>query len=774
MKTTSRLNLPLWLIATILPAAMLMLSAQTSHASSATWNSGPATGDWNTATNWTPPTVPNGSADTATFALSNITGVSISANTQVNGIVFNAGASAFTITASPMLRLTVSGVGFTNNSGITQNFVTAVDGVGHNGLVQFTNSATAAALVVFTNNGSVSSGTNGGLTEFFNTSSAGNGTFINNPCTVSGGGGGGGTTGFAGTSTAGTGTFTNKGGTASGVDGGQTFFIDSSTAGNGNFINNATLASGANNGATLLRGSSSAGNGTFTNNGCALSNGGGGVSYFDGNSTAANGTFTNNGGMVSGASGGVTEFFDATSAGNGTFITNGGTVGGAFGGVSYFATTSSAGNGTFTTNGGTVSGALMGITEFHESSTAGNGMLIANGGLGGGEGGLIFFVNDSTGGTARIEIFGNGNLNISSHNAPGVTTGSIEGSGAVYLGANNLTVGSNNLGTTFSGIILDGGVGGSFTKTGGGTLSLTNTNTYSGGTVISAGTLQASQDGALGGGNVSLINPGVTLTLQSGPTNNYMADTANLIVVSGSTVNLNFSGNADTIGGLIVDGVGQPAGVYGSAASGAPHQLPVFAGTGRIRVVLLPFTFGSTGSLNTARQSHTATLLTNGKVLVLGGYNSGGSPLASAELYDPASGTWTATGSLNTGRVYHTATLLSNGKVLVAGGIDATGHVSLTAELYDPASGTWAATGSLNTAHYLDTATLLPNGKVLVAGGFYGNGPFASAIAELYDPASGAWAATGSLHTARAEYTATLLPNGKVLVAGGRYGDDAS
>ena len=90
---------------------------------------------------------------------------------------------------------------------------------------------------------------------------------------------------------------------------------------------------------------------------------------------------------------------------------------------------------------------------------------------------------------------------------------------------------------------------------------------------------------------------------------------------------------------------------------------------------------------------------------------------ASAELYDPASGTWTGTGSLNTARDEHTATLLQNGMVLVAGGFDSI-IVSASAELYDPASGTWTATGSLNTARSSHTATLLQNGMVLVAGGF--------------------------------------------------------
>ena len=206
-------------------------------------------------------------------------------------------------------------------------------------------------------------------------------------------------------------------------------------------------------------------------------------------------------------------------------------------------------------------------------------------------------------------------------------------------------------------------------------------------------------------------------------------------------------------------------------------------------------------------------MLPNGKVLVAGGYDSNFGALASAELYDPASGTWTATGSLATARYVHTATLLPNGKVLVAGGYDIDGSLA-SAELYDPASGTWTATGSLATARDVHTATLLPNGKVLVAGGDDGSGILASA--ELYDPASGTWTATGSLATARcwshgdvaaqrqgarrrrvdisgvvsrarnstirragpgrppaaspphaAVHTATLLPNGKVLAAGG-------
>ena len=97
-------------------------------------------------------------------------------------------------------------------------------------------------------------------------------------------------------------------------------------------------------------------------------------------------------------------------------------------------------------------------------------------------------------------------------------------------------------------------------------------------------------------------------------------------------------------------------------------------------------------------------------------------------------GTFSPTGSLNTARGYHTATLLNNGKVLIAGGVDSTNSVSASAELYDPAAGTFSTTGSLNAAREYHTATLLNNGKVLIAGGFNGS---VLASAELYDPRPG-------------------------------------
>ncbi len=176
--------------------------------------------------------------------------------------------------------------------------------------------------------------------------------------------------------------------------------------------------------------------------------------------------------------------------------------------------------------------------------------------------------------------------------------------------------------------------------------------------------------------------------------------------------------------------------------------------------------FTTTGALSGARAGHSATLLPNGTVLVVGGFN-GTVRLTSSELYNPATGTWTASGALTTLRTTHTATLLSNGKVLAAGGHVSASGSTTTCELYDPAAGTWTAIGAMATARGNHTATLLPNGKVLVAGGHNRNTGSALSTAELYDPATGTWTVTGSLAIARENHTTTLLFNGRLLVTGG-------
>src|SRR5438874_226926 len=180
-----------------------------------------------------------------------------------------------------------------------------------------------------------------------------------------------------------------------------------------------------------------------------------------------------------------------------------------------------------------------------------------------------------------------------------------------------------------------------------------------------------------------------------------------------------------------------------------------------------PFQWEYTGSLKTARFHHTATLLPDGRVLVVGGEQGRGSPLASAELYDPATGTFSDTSSLSTARDGHTATLLANGKLLIAGGQDSAFTELASAQLYNPATGIWSTTGSLNIARFDHTGTLLSNGMVLVAGG----NPNELDSAELYDPATGTWSVTGALNERRADDVDTLLPNGLALVVGGTFLD---
>jgi N-acetylneuraminic acid mutarotase len=179
-------------------------------------------------------------------------------------------------------------------------------------------------------------------------------------------------------------------------------------------------------------------------------------------------------------------------------------------------------------------------------------------------------------------------------------------------------------------------------------------------------------------------------------------------------------------------------------------------------------TWSLTGSMSAARADATATLLPNGEVLVAGGYaGQGGQALASAELYDSSTGTWTQTASMSTPREGATATLLRNGSVLVAGGeVPRKYNTTLAStELYNPATGTWSATGSMLTPRNNQTATLLEKGEVLIAGGEGTSSVLASA--ELYEPSTGTWSATGPMSAARDGMTATLVPDGEVLVAGG-------
>lgn len=176
----------------------------------------------------------------------------------------------------------------------------------------------------------------------------------------------------------------------------------------------------------------------------------------------------------------------------------------------------------------------------------------------------------------------------------------------------------------------------------------------------------------------------------------------------------------------------------------------------------------TTGDLTTPRSLHTATLLNDGTVLIAGGANS--YSLAGAEIYDPATDTFTASGTMATARDGHTATLLSNGKVLVAGGEDdcaspCTSSYLSSVEVYDPATRLFVPTGSLSLARGGHSASLLNNGTALIVGG--GNFTGSTGTAELFGPTSQIFTGAGSLITPRGSHTATLLNDGTVLIVGG-------
>jgi autotransporter-associated beta strand protein len=346
---------------------LLTILCQPCHAGSAKWAQSPVSNYWGDSANWTPATVPS---DIATFGLSNRTSIISGPTAGADSVVFDPGASAYTITVdAPDVQGCCDYADFganqiINNSGIPQSFV-------------------------------VTGARTGGKHRF--------------------------SLGYAGPNT----TFTTEG-SVTGQYGGITIF-----------------------------------------------------GYGSGQNNAGEGTFIQQPGWV----GGVVQFFFGSTAGNANFVNNGGQYPGT---VEFFDQTT-AGNATFTNNGVNGSGGSGGAVYFINQSSADAATLIANGGTNGGAGGRVFFYDDSSGGSPRIELFGNGALDISYHNAPGVTIGNLEGSGNVFLGGNNLTINMTS-DTIFSGAIQDGGgnggTGGSLRITGAGTMTFSGQANHTGETTL--------------------------------------------------------------------------------------------------------------------------------------------------------------------------------------------------------------------------------------------------------------------------------------------------
>jgi autotransporter-associated beta strand protein len=216
----------------------------------------------------------------------------------------------------------------------------------------------------------------------------------------------------------------------------------------------------------------------------------GGVSFSDHSNAGAQTAFTIGARQTSSGVSGAAQFLEFGSADHGTFVNQASPIADPMGAQSVFFSNSTAASGIFINEGAVVNGAGGGATIFYNQTNAGGATLIAQGGSNGGGGGQIKFFDSSKGGTARVEVFGNGFLDVSDHGA--ITLGSIEGDGLILLAHSKLTAGGNGLSTVFSGIMKEGGAsGGSFAKAGAGTLTLSGASLYTDGTTISAGTLVA-------------------------------------------------------------------------------------------------------------------------------------------------------------------------------------------------------------------------------------------------------------------------------------------
>ena len=467
-------------------------------------------------------------------------------------------------------------------------------------------------------------------------------------------------------------------------------------------------------------------------------------------------------------------------------------------------------------SGDTGAGGLAGTGGmFTTPSSAGTGVSLGGNGAGG------------TGGSSATNSPADASAATGGSDAR-PATGGVGGTGAVFAQGGSLGAGGSGgtrasaggtTGTLAGGSGGTSGVGGFvgaggtaaqqgvFVATGSMTVARsghTATLLQNGKVLIAGGGKEAGQGLYVGLANAELYDPGAgTFTATGNMTVGRYNHTATLL---GNGQVLIAGGSGDTSAELYDPAAGAFAATGNMSTAMSGHTAtplengevlvvggtPIMRGVGEVLLVAADaelydpatWTFAATGSVSVTGWGHTASLLPSGGVLLTGGSisifpMSTAESSASAEVSDPAAGTFTATGNMTTAREDHTSTLLGTGKVLVAGGVrgwggggelpEETFSFLASAEVYDPAAGTFTAMGSMTVARSNYTATLLPSGNVLIAGGESDIGTTLTS-AELYDAAAGTFTATGSMTTKRYEHTATLLPSGKVLIAGGNSG----
>lgn len=329
--------------ALLFSGAFLLLANPALRAGSATWNLNPGSSDWNTPTNWTPATVPNGPADSATFGSSNLTAITASSDIELDGMLFLPGASAYTFALGRSVHFTFSGTGIINNSGQSQAF--------HPHQLIFSNGAGAGSQCVIT-----------GDADFTDDSSAGEATFQVVESSIQ----------FFDSSTADHATFLNGGfaqrpETLNTID-----FFDESSAGNGYFVNNGTSATHLENfGYCTIHTGATAGAATFISNASPVEDGSPGSTQIDG--LAGNGTFVANGATLAGPLGGLVIIHG--DPGTGSYTANGG-INGGNGGKLFFTPTDASGAHCIVNGNGTLDLTVTPFPGLTLGSLEGDGVVL--------------------------------------------------------------------------------------------------------------------------------------------------------------------------------------------------------------------------------------------------------------------------------------------------------------------------------------------------------------------------------------------------------------